>query len=381
MKFLFHEALRSLFRRFSHNILTLIAVLLSAATFTVLLGITDSSAAQTARRFQALETPILSAILPADSWEESETWIERQATQFHHVQNAGTFSMMDTDSPLIIRSSQYHTTSSVSVAIAGKGGLKARGAQLITGHLCPDSSNELSCAVLGQQVAKQLGTQPGSYIDVKNVQMRVMGIIHDSATESSLAAALILSPRTARSLKLYPTERTVIARVTPHSAEIVGSRLAQALSPTQPENVTIKYPANPEKLRAQFASDSQTLITVTATIMAVVTAFSIVNTMQIAVSQRKSEIGLDLALGLSRKSIAGKFLIESTFLGLSGSLIGTLLGSLFVAIVTMLNQWPFLLPPFIALIPVFGLVLGALGGVIPAIMASRVNPVELLHST
>lgn len=114
--------------------------------------------------------------------------------------------------------------------------------------------------------------------------------------------------------------------------------------------------------------------------MIVVSAFSIINTMQIAIVERRKEIGIDMALGLSSTSIALQFLVESMLLGGIGALIGTLLGGIATGVASTIGQWPFIIPPYVALIPPFGLVVGALAGLLPAIRAARIRPAELLRS-
>jgi putative ABC transport system permease protein len=112
-------------------------------------------------------------------------------------------------------------------------------------------------------------------------------------------------------------------------------------------------------------------------------------TMYTAVANRTREIGTLRALGFKRRSVLLSFLMEATFLGLLGGLGGVGAGSLlqFVTISTM--NWEtfselafgFRLTPAIAAYSLgFALVMGLLGGLLPAWRASRLEIVDALRA-
>ena len=112
-------------------------------------------------------------------------------------------------------------------------------------------------------------------------------------------------------------------------------------------------------------------------------------TMYSAVSNRTSEIGTLRALGFQRFSILVAFLFESLLLGLIGGLVGLFLGSFMqlITISTMNFQtfselaFSFTLTLEIVWKAVaFALIMGFVGGVLPAFRASRMNIVESLRA-
>jgi putative ABC transport system permease protein len=111
---------------------------------------------------------------------------------------------------------------------------------------------------------------------------------------------------------------------------------------------------------------------------------SIVNTMTMSVGERTREIGVKRALGASRWRIARDVLAESAVIGLLGGIVGLLLGvavaSLFdAAIVAETGTTILVLTGRLAVGAVlFALVLGALGGLYPALHASRIDPATAL---
>ena len=121
--------------------------------------------------------------------------------------------------------------------------------------------------------------------------------------------------------------------------------------------------------------------------------FLIYNTFNIAVTQRRSEIGILRALGATRAQIRGLFLIESGIAGLAGSLAGVALGVVIArALASYLSTFlgevygvaqraeeisadPRLL--FAAL--VIGVVTSLLAGWLPARSAASIDPVKALQ--
>jgi len=99
------------------------------------------------------------------------------------------------------------------------------------------------------------------------------------------------------------------------------------------------------------------------------------------VVERKSEIGLRRAIGARSIDIAKLFMYESLLLGLVGGAIGLLLGWFSVFLLQIITDWSISIDLKVVLIPMsLSLLLGLTFGVIPAIKASRLNPVEALKS-
>jgi putative ABC transport system permease protein len=112
-------------------------------------------------------------------------------------------------------------------------------------------------------------------------------------------------------------------------------------------------------------------------------------TMYASVASRTAEIGTLRALGFRSSGILTVFLLEALLLGLAGGLVGVTLASFmqFLTISTMNWQsfaelaFSFTLDPsIVAKSLVFALIMGLLGGFLPAVRASRLNIVDALRA-
>ena len=129
-----------------------------------------------------------------------------------------------------------------------------------------------------------------------------------------------------------------------------------------------------------------TAITTAAALLAlVIGGLSVINTMFMAVAERVREIGLKKAVGATTRNIMGEFLLEATFIGLVGGLIGYGLGFLVTVIANGLTPVGqptlFLVTVNLTILAIgFATALGAVAGVLPAWRASRLDPVIALRN-
>ncbi|MCK4521637.1 MAG: ABC transporter permease, partial [Nanoarchaeota archaeon] len=117
-----------------------------------------------------------------------------------------------------------------------------------------------------------------------------------------------------------------------------------------------------------------------------VAAVNIMNTMYTSVLERTKEIGIMKAIGARNSTIFTLFFIESGLLGLVGGSIGVLLGYGIAKSGEIIARGAGLsmLKPYFPLWLIIGCLLfaflvGAFSGLLPAIQASKLNPVDALR--
>jgi putative ABC transport system permease protein len=110
-------------------------------------------------------------------------------------------------------------------------------------------------------------------------------------------------------------------------------------------------------------------------------SFGIANIMFVSVKERTSQIGLKKALGAKPNTILAEFLIESIILCLLGGLVGILFVFVLSKVVSNTIDFPLFMSFFNFMIGVgVSVLVGIIAGIIPAVRASKLNPVEAIRS-
>jgi putative ABC transport system permease protein len=104
------------------------------------------------------------------------------------------------------------------------------------------------------------------------------------------------------------------------------------------------------------------------------------NIMLATIQERTREIGIRIAVGARRRDIFIQFLVQTVLITTIGGIVGIITGLSILNLVEGFLKFELVAAPaivFVALLVSAGV--GFLAGIIPAIMASRLNPVEALR--
>jgi putative ABC transport system permease protein len=113
----------------------------------------------------------------------------------------------------------------------------------------------------------------------------------------------------------------------------------------------------------------------------VVGIFGVANIMFVTVKERTTQIGLKKAIGAKNGVILTEFLLESAFLCIIGGLIGLTLLIILAKIASAMMHFNFFLSAdIIAMAIIICIVAGILAGIIPAIKAAKMDPVQAIRS-
>ena len=134
-----------------------------------------------------------------------------------------------------------------------------------------------------------------------------------------------------------------------------------------------------QQLQSMSESTKSQLIWI-ASISLVVGGIGVMNIMLVSVTERTAEIGLKKAIGAKKKRIAFQFLTEAAVLTSLGGIIGVISGVGLAELISNMMQIPVAISaPAILISVVFSMLIGIIFGLVPAVKAANLNPIEALR--
>ena len=188
----------------------------------------------------------------------------------------------------------------------------------------PSDNNQI---VVGSALAEQLELNVGQKLSItaeetgKTESLQVVGMVSTGSTEDY---QVFLELEKAQGLLGKEGQiHTAYLSVMGNSAELIT--LAETISQSEPG---IK--ANPIQQIARsegvILEKIRTLVYLVVIVILASTLLCVSTTMMAMVMERRREIGLRKALGATNRAIAGEFLGESALLGMTGGVLGSLVG-------------------------------------------------------
>ncbi len=134
-----------------------------------------------------------------------------------------------------------------------------------------------------------------------------------------------------------------------------------------------------KELEAVSRSTNNQLIWIAA-ISLLVGGIGVVNIMLVSVTERTSEIGLKKALGAVKSKILIQFLAEASVLTALGGILGVGAGIVLAYIIGKVSSVPIAISAWSVILAVgVSVVIGLVFGLLPAVKASRMNPIVALQ--
>jgi len=232
----------------------------------------------------------------------------------------------------------------------------------------------------------------GSSITIQGKKFEVKGILKRGSSFQINSVILIPEDDLKDILNIGDEYDIVAIKIdNPDNAQQIADNIVRKIRKDRNEKVgeedfTIQTPAQALQAVSTILGVIGIVVTGIAAISLIIGGIGIANTMFTSVLERTREIGVMKAIGAKNSNILSVFLIESGLLGLVGGIAGALfgLGAAYL-LASVASQtlginfpvtlsWPLLLGAI-----AFSFFIGLISGIIPAIKASRMNPVEALR--
>ena len=240
-----------------------------------------------------------------------------------------------------------------------------------------DFSSCRKVAVIDTTAAQSLfpGQNPiGGVIEMQGEPFTVVGVVSQRVTSQPVINSV-------EDYQMY-------ARTTSGTVMIPESCWPIAFRYDEPMNVAVRASSTNDMTKAgsgvadylnsQVVTNRQ-LIWIAA-ISLVVGGIGVMNIMLVSVTERTREIGLKIAIGARKSRILWQFLTEAAVLTSLGGLLGVLCG---IGLAEMLSHVMgtavAISAPACIVAVAFSMVIGIVFGLVPAVKASRLNPIEALR--
>jgi putative ABC transport system permease protein len=262
------------------------------------------------------------------------------------------------------------------------------------------TKDDANGAVVASGLKKGIGANIGDLIIIvantkdgyqNAVELQIVGIIEEKAAQAN--TRLIYMPiGKAQELLYMGDEATEIVIKTSDNSDIdvLNQRLDQLLNSRGLESNTWK---DVSTFFVEIMKKQDVVVFALCLIFYCIVISSITNTMMLTLFERKKEIGTMMAIGIKAVHVLRLIVMESTIIGLIGSIIGILISAVVIVILnkvgltyappmstSLVTIHPLINSPFMLLSFVLGVLSSIVGSIYPARKVLQVNPVDALRT-
>ena len=281
---------------------------------------------------------------------------------------------VDDATPIAVATGELRGEPSFLVFGVEPGSFVYRSLVLVEGRP-PATSSE---AIVGDAAAREHGLHVGGRLRLAAGSFEIVGLYHAGVPFEDQGAALPL--QTVERIRGRPGDATTIAVKIGRGvrASELGDRLGRAF----PGTVAISQPGQISRVDTNSLLVRKTAVVFAALAM-VIGGIAVMNTMLMAVFERRAEFALLLAVGWPRRLVAELVLRQGLILGLGGALagiaLGTAAGGLIVrALGVSALVSPRFTPATLAIAVAVAAVTGTIGSLYPAWWVTRLRVSESL---
>ena len=253
--------------------------------------------------------------------------------------------------------------------------------------------NNLNACLIGSDLNKALfkdASGVGKIISVRGNKFKVIGVLKSKGSSfgNNEDNRMLIPLQNARAIFSKPNINYQIDVLMPDK-NLLNQAIDQAtitmrnvrnLTPSNPNNFGIERSDSTLRSLTSNLSALETGAWVISIITIMGSSIALMNIMLVSVTERTREIGIRKSLGANRKTIALQFFTETLVISQLGGILGIFNGLVIGLLVAKGFDFTFNIPwNAITWAVIISAIVAILSGLIPAIKASKLDPVEALR--
>lgn len=258
-----------------------------------------------------------------------------------------------------------------------------------------DYENNAKVAVIGSRVAEKLFEKEepiGKHILIFRVPCRIIGVMEEKGVDISGVDQdnQIFIPLSTylRSFVNKDFINTIYVQVVDGDSlkmaktdieEILRTR--HKITGGKKDDFTVIDLKDVTALKAQAMSMIKILGRISAIVSFFIGGLGIISIMILIVNERRLEIGIRRAVGGRKRDIISQFLLEASFISLSGGVVGIFIGIIVSIIISKISALPLMISlAGLALSFIASVTVGIIAGIYPSKKAIMIQPVDIIRS-
>lgn len=367
------------------SFLTMLGLVIGASSVIVLVGLGDGTSNKVSSQVKSLGANILTLNITSDDYSLDYS----QINTLENIEDISSVAPYKNVNKTVSRGDTKASKSSIIATTPSY--LDTMGLTISNGRLLSeiDLENYSKVCLIGSDMVESLfslSNPVGQSIKIDGDNYTVIGVLttQGSSMGNNIDESIIIPFTTAKYLGSDTSINNLYIKVTDDNVidsatSSIESYLENDLSISE-DYYSLSSQDSMLNTMDDINNTLSLLLGGIASISLIVGGIGVMNVMLVSVTERTKEIGIRKALGAKGSDILLQFLIEALVICIVGGIIGIGLG---LGLGSLLGRMGYTFKPSISIILISFLssvLIGTIFGIFPAYKASKLNPIEALHT-
>lgn len=367
------------------SFLTMLGLVIGASSVIVLVGLGDGASNKVSSQVKSLGANILTLNITSEDYSLDYSQIDA----LEKIEDISLVAPYKNINKTVLRGDTK--ASKASIVATTPSYIDAMGLTISNGRLLSkiDLENYSKVCLIGSDMVESLfslSNPVGQSIKIDGDNYTVIGILttQGSSMGNNIDESIIIPFTTAKYLGSDTSINNLYIKVTDenkieNTTSSIESYLENVISISE-DYYSLSSQDSMLNTMDDINNTLSLLLGGIASISLIVGGIGVMNVMLVSVTERTKEIGIRKALGAKGSDILLQFLIEALVICIVGGIIGILSG---LGVGLVLGRMGYTFKPSILIILISFLssvLIGTIFGIFPAYKASKLNPIQALHT-